>query len=300
MLIQTKHRNGFTLIELLVVIAIIAILVALLLPAVQQAREAARRSSCKNNLKQIGLAIHNYHDVNNAIPPGWVDSDPHANVTNRNLLGWMTFILPYVEQSSLYDAISQAGAFEQTWTSVADMTTASATVPTPYARTVINTYICPSDPMDGINTKVSNYGKSNYTGLGGNAYITNETTGAKPTGSFYDNSKVSFRDYTDGLSNTIIVGERSTVTKPGYNKNGTIWIGGTSNATYYNNNAITTSGDYYSINWPAGSWNITSPHQGGAQFVVGDGSVRFLSENIHGMTLQNLSYIADGNVLGEF
>jgi len=127
---RQQTRKGFTLIELLVVIAIIAILIALLLPAVQQAREAARRSTCKNNLKQIGIAMHNYRDVHNTLPPGYLDDDPAADVTNRNLLGWGTFILPYIEQSTLYNSIAEAGALDNDWTTISEMTTVSASVPT--------------------------------------------------------------------------------------------------------------------------------------------------------------------------
>lgn len=295
MLQKIQRKKGFTLIELLVVIAIIAILIALLLPAVQQAREAARRSSCKNNLKQIGVAMHNYHDVHRTLPPGYLDSDPAANVENRNLLGWGTFILPYIEQAALYNSIGEAGAFDVNWTTISDMTTASATVPTPYSKVILNVYICPSDPMGGINKDVGNYGKSNYTGVAGNTYKSSGTT--VPTGSFYDNSHVTFRDFTDGLSNTIIIGERSTKGS----KNGTIWIGNYSDAAYYTQNAITSpTSAYYGINGAAGSWNFTSSHTGGAHFLLGDGAVRFISENIHLATYGNLGYIADGNVIGEF
>ena len=104
-----KHR-GFTLIELLVVIAIIAILIALLLPAVQQAREAARRTQCKNNLKQIGLALHNYHDVNRAFPPGWVpqlSSTGAVSNTRRSSWAWSVFILPYIDQAPLFNQLTQ-------------------------------------------------------------------------------------------------------------------------------------------------------------------------------------------------
>jgi len=288
--LRNRRRNGFTLIELLVVIAIIAILIALLLPAVQQAREAARRSTCKNNLKQIGIAMHNYHDVHRTLPPGYLDDDPAANVTNHNLLGWGTFILPYIEQSALYNSISEVGGFDSNWTTISEMTTASATVPTPYSRVILNPYICPSDPMGGINTDVGNYGKSNYTGVAGNTY--KSSTSAKPTGSFYDNSNVRFRDYRDGLSNTIIIGERGTEGA----KNGTIWIGNYSDGAYYTQNAITSASAYYGINGTAGSWNFTSSHTGGVHFLLGDGSVRFLSENIDLNTYRDLGYIADGKV----
>ncbi len=288
------RRPGFTLIELLVVIAIIAILIALLLPAVQQAREAARRTQCRNNLKQIGLALHNYHDTHLVFPPGWVDSDPGAETTNRNQLGWLTLILPQIEQTVLYQNIEKCGAVNANWTTVNDMKTASAAVPTPYARTIINAYNCPSDPMGGINTKVSNYGKSNYTGVCGNTYDTNGGA-STPTGTFFDNSSRSTRDFRDGLSNTAIIGERSTRDA----KNGTIWTGCVSDATTYYNVAIMTAG-YYGLNGTAGSWNFSSAHSGGGHYLFADGSVQFISNNINGDTYTYLGNIADGNSLGSF
>lgn len=292
MLQRQRRTKGFTLIELLVVIAIIAILIALLLPAVQQAREAARRSSCKNNVKQIGIAMHNYHDVHNTLPPGYLDDDPTANVTNHNLLGWGTFILPYLEQSALYDSIGSAGGFNNDWTTIPEITTGTASVPVPYSKIKLSAYICPSDPMGGNNTDLSDYGKSNYTGVAGNTYRSSGST--KPTGSFYDNSNVAFRDIRDGLSNTMLIGERGTEGA----KNGTIWIGNYSDAAYYTQNAITSpTSAYYGINGTAGSWNFTSSHTGGCHFLFGDGAVRFLSENIDLATYGNMGYIADGKVI---
>jgi len=296
----TGRKSAFTLVELLVVIAIIGVLIALLLPAVQQAREAARRTQCNNNLKQLGLAMHNYHDTFNVLPPGWIDDDPYADTTNRNLLGWGVFLLPFLEQSALHDSMKAVGAFDQKWSAIAEMTTGTAAVPDPYAKTIVNAFICPSDPSAGINTNLHSYGKSNYTGIGGNAYISSATT--TPSGTFYDNSPVKFRAIIDGLSNTVVVGERSTVqlSSAGYIKKGTLWIGGTTNGEYYYNNAIVTSSDYYSINGTAGNFNITSAHPGGALFLLGDGSGRFIAETIEGSTYQDLGAISDGNVLGSF
>jgi prepilin-type N-terminal cleavage/methylation domain-containing protein len=114
---RPRQLLGFTLIELLVVIAIIAVLIALLLPAVQQAREAARRSQCKNNFKQIGLALHNYAEIHGVFPPGAVDSNPVFNTaadlaSNNNGLAWSTFILPMIDQAPLYNTIgTQTGGF---------------------------------------------------------------------------------------------------------------------------------------------------------------------------------------------
>ncbi len=289
---DTQRRPGFTLIELLVVIAIIAVLIALLLPAVQQAREAARRSQCKNNLKQIGLALHNYHDAFKVYPPGYIDNDPSANVLNQNLLGWQTFILPHIDQAPLYNLISQSGACTSSWPTVAAMTTASGPIPVPYAKTILQSYLCPSDGGTGINKDVFSYAKSNYTGVGGGNYT---NSGAKTSGTFYDNSSVSIKDYTDGTSNTAIVGERSTWN----GKSATIWVGNPSDAYYYTQCAIMTDSDYYSINNPSGSWNFTSTHTGGAHFLFGDGSVHFLSNDLDLLTYRYLGSVADGMVVGE-
>jgi prepilin-type N-terminal cleavage/methylation domain-containing protein/prepilin-type processing-associated H-X9-DG protein len=287
-----RRTPGFTLVELLVVIAIIGVLVALLLPAVQAAREAARRAQCSNNLKQLGLALHNYHDTHKSLPPGWL------NVAgNNNFMGWGTYILPFMEQSALHDQMKSVGAYHEAWFNIADMTTASPSVPTPYARTVLDAFICPSDPSGGINRFLGDYGKSNYTGIGGRHYL----GGSGANGTFYDNSFVRFRDITDGLSNVFSIGERSTLEKSNWTqKNGTIWIGGDAANRYYYNNAIVSASTYYSINGAAGSFNITSAHPGGAQFLFGDGSTRLISETIDLNTYRDLGAINSGNVLGEF
>ncbi len=295
MIREPQRRRAFTLIELLVVIAIIAVLIALLLPAVQQAREAARRSQCKNNLKQMGIALHNYHDTHGVLPPGYIDIDPLANTLNQNMLGWGTFILPFVDQGPLYNVISQSGACTAAWPTVSAMTTSSGTVPTPYAKTVLQTFICPTDPTAAINTKVYSYAKSNYTGVGGSGYRSSSPT-APPSGTFYDNSRVSLKNVTDGSSNTAMIGERGSAGS----KSGTIWVGNPSDAWYYTQCAVMTNSDYYSINEPAGSWNFTSSHTGGAHFLFGDGAVRFLSDSMDLTTYGYLGSIADGKVVGEY
>ncbi|QDV66761.1 hypothetical protein Poly24_04490 [Rosistilla carotiformis] len=289
----TKNRNAFTLVELLVVIAIIGILVGLLLPAVQAAREAARRMQCSNNIKQMGLALHNYHDTYNSLPPGWIDDS-----TNQNRMGWPTYLLPFIEQSAVYDGMKSVGAYNVTWYTLPEMTTGTAAVPTPYAKMVLDSYVCPSDPSRGINENLGGYGKSNYTGVGGAHYIA--SGGAN--GTFYDHSFIRFRDMLDGLSNAMIIGERSTVDQAsrGFVKKGTIWIGAYSTGTYYHNNAIANASVYYSLNGKAGNYNFSSAHPGGVQFAFGDGSSHFISETIDLITYRDLASIADGNPLGEY
>ncbi|MCP4508676.1 MAG: DUF1559 domain-containing protein, partial [Fuerstiella sp.] len=198
------HRHGFTLIELLVVIAIIAILIALLLPAVQQAREAARRTQCNNNLKQIGLALHNYHDVHKTFPPGWVDQ---TFGTSSNW-GWAVYLLPQIEQANLYGRL-QVGNPHSLGIALDDPQKLKL------MQTPITAFRCPSDTAPEINdrhTLVSDrqleisVATSNLVAAAGGG---DWTVAGKLTGSFGKNSRVNLRDITDGSSNTIVVGERA-------------------------------------------------------------------------------------------
>jgi prepilin-type N-terminal cleavage/methylation domain-containing protein len=335
-----KRVLGFTLIELLVVIAIIAILVALLLPAVQQAREAARRSQCKNNLKQIGLALHNYHDVANTLPPGWIQTMGYA---------WSTMILPYVDQQPLYNTLSPAfsGTGGSPFYSTLQLNVNNA------LQTVLPAFRCPSD--NGPNTITltgggtnSVIGRANYPGcagamglygsnLRGDTWTTpigpggpsapNGFLNATGQGAFAMNSKRNFRDFTDGLSNCFLVGERRS---PGA-INATQYAGGDMNWAGNNSDGPCAVGSY-SVSYTLGdcsngdtlnvkvlSTSVTTQnmasfssfHVGGGHFLMGDGAVRFVSENIQsgasyplapapGMTYQNLAMIQDGQVLGDF
>lgn len=362
-LTSTKSRHGFTLIELLVVIAIIAILVALLLPAVQQAREAARRSSCKNNLKQIGVALHNYHDTFSILPPGQImhtNADIGLGETgdNRESWGWAAHILPFVEQGPLYDqlGVNNRGLWEI-------LASVDGVNPTPNGDALnqafpsIPAFICPSDSVtDRMDCDNSNGGCPNGsagrhfngdglpdagTGLGNTwrapsaSYIgvcgiydvcspASVTSSNVNTGTFYTNSKVRFRDFVDGLSSTIVAGERSNF------QGGGTWIGnrnprgsGNQGADYVLGRMsvpLNAKNDAIGPRWEA----FSSRHRGGAQFVLGDGSVRFLSENIdfaNGAngnmndcfvgrnqmvnpdelgTYQLLSTLRDGQIIGEF
>jgi len=285
-------RRAFTLIELLVVIAIIAVLIALLLPAVQQAREAARRSQCKNSLKQIGLAIHNYHDSFNTIPPGWIST---------NLFGWNSMILPNMDQGPLYSALN----FNNVWT-------ADATNPIK----ILPVLRCASDTGTPTVTTLVTAGRSNYAGVGGSSTITTTTNLVITTGgSFGENSKHNFRDHTDGLSNTLIVGERKSAGGASQNPGGdTVWVGiandntsagqcliiGDTAAVDAPNNKGTNSATVSYIASTSPMEGYSSFHVGGAQFLLGDGSVRFISENVNTTTYANPRTIADGQVLGDF
>ena len=283
---QTRKR-GFTLIELLVVIAIIAILIALLLPAVQQAREAARRSTCKNNLKQIGLALHNYHDAHKIFPYGYTTKDYGATVapaTTANdsdlRLGWSMFLLPFLDQANLYQFLGSNGAFDAPrWY------LQPALLSDPGAKSVVSVFICPSDRMEGLNTDLGGYGKSNYKGVGyhdTSAYIFGQ-----------ESNRTRMRDIGDGTSNTFIVGE---ATANGF-RLGALWMG-----TYPTGDTAivmrsTLDDPTLLINGTSSS-AFSSPHVGGAHFLFADGKVQLISENIDGSTYTYLGQKEDNQVLG--
>jgi len=226
-----QSRRGFTLIELLVVIAIIAILIGLLLPAVQKVREAAARISCTNNLKQMGLGLHSYHDANQCLPPGYVaaiaSADP--NFTTAPGWGWESFLLPYIEQGPLYNQIQ--GAIQSN-TSITDPSVAGS------IRTRISLYVCPSDvapttafpvySLAGNSSYPLVYGEGSPESVlaGPSSYAAcvgrdedSDADGVRGSGAFYCNSRTRFTDITDGMSCTILVGERAWG-----NANG-VWVG---------------------------------------------------------------------------
>ncbi|MBC7968405.1 MAG: DUF1559 domain-containing protein, partial [Fuerstia sp.] len=305
-------------------IAIIAILIALLLPAVQQAREAARRTQCKNNLKQYGLALHNYHDTYLRFPPGGQDWG------NPNV-GWQVRILPFTEQTALYGAInfSDVNAWDRLLVAT-DPNSQLRKRNVPYAK-------CPTDASANVDT---NWAQASYCGSlgsqrtpsasgacnifmtanvhypdpGGQADHGNSTSGTSLSGMFgrlWADSP-GIKDITDGTTNTIMVGE----ILPACNDHTAGWwhYNGMANAhasTSVPLNTMTTCSSPYkrptaeypgcenANNWNL-SWGFRSGHTGGAQFLLGDGSVRFLSQNIDYQTYQYLGRRADGFVIGEF
>lgn len=301
---QRNERRGFTLIELLVVIAIIAILIALLLPAVQQAREAARRSTCKNNLKQIGLALHNYHDTHRVFPlmyQGVSSGAPNTGATNGLGIAWGTYILPFMDQGNLYESISTR-MFGATGNGAGihwQSDTAATVGTTTLAKNIVPPYVCPSDPMGGINTDRGSYGKSNYLAVVGTDWDGDGpiTGGATTTykGAFYGNSATRMRDFSDGTSNTFLAGERTTEGAA----NGGIWIGARGSRS---DNGLRTSanGNFLINNAGATDGAASSAHVGGCHFLFGDGRISFLSENISSETYEYLGLINDGNVIGEY
>jgi prepilin-type N-terminal cleavage/methylation domain-containing protein len=333
--VRRPHRPAFTLIELLVVIAIIAVLIALLLPAVQQAREAARRSQCKNNLKQMGLALHNYQDTLGVLPMGMVG---WPGTADGSLWGWGTFILPYLDQAPLYTNLSQAGGCTAPNTNVASTgygwVMNSFNPQQPLLQTKLSVYRCPSDngsdlltiPSGGLNGSVQKatytYGRSNYPGVLGATWT---NTGILfSDGALSESSSIRFRDFTDGLSNTFLVGERRSPGTSGgkYVGGDTIWAGANDDEGpnidwqgFAVHLGLCSQADKLnlgvafapSVSSDQPYTSFSSLHVGGGHFLLGDGSVRFISDNIAsgppntaGSTYQNLASRNDGQVLGDF
>jgi prepilin-type N-terminal cleavage/methylation domain-containing protein len=311
-----RRQRGFTLIELLVVIAIIAVLVALLLPAVQQAREAARRSSCKNNLKQLGLAIHNYHDTHSVFPPGTInagesgcDSVGFTPGELRNHTAYM-FLLPYLDQAPLYNQIdfslptgdSHFGAC----TPLSSFTEQVDANGDPILDQFISVFVCPSDDGEDYRHSpgtVYSYHHARRTSYGLTQWTT-EYTLATTFNSDGDrrrtpwglNGSAKFRDFQDGTSTTLALLETPMEkTSPSYGPfwtdfSHTFWIIPT-----YGINKPYTATDKRQYAWRAGS-----SHTGGAQALLGDGAVRFISENIDQATLNSITSTRGGEVIGEF
>jgi len=337
------RKRGFTLIELLVVIAIIAILIALLLPAVQQAREAARRTQCKNNLKQIGLALHNYHDVYNTLPIGAVGTQAGGWG-----FSWWMRILPYMEQGTAFSQINFSGTHPG-WASGSAGAEGNANgLIMQQAR--ISGFNCPSSPMQAarnagsqVITNPSYYGISGTTD--GNGYTNpagyqktccdccggQQATGLiSSVGALVPVRAIGFRDMTDGTSNLMCVGEASNfiLSAPLPAGTRTVQVNGTHGLMMGTptRTAVESAGNNYprvfnlttvryppnapvvnnDANWPGvgdnfGSNNpLNSAHTGGVQILLGDGSARFLSDNIDILTLRRLAARNDGQVLGEF
>jgi len=304
-----KRRRAFTLIELLVVIAIIAILIGLLLPAVQKVREAAARMKCSNNLKQIGLALHNYHGAYGKFPPGEV-APPPGYASAQYQWTWYTQILPFMEQSAMYAALNPvAGTTGPKETATTDPRLAMTLTPIP-------SFICPSDIGDVLNSYLDGYAKANYP-------MTKSMASQS-----YDppNAVYNFKDQTrlegvpDGTSNTMFCGERANPPFPGsFLSIGNIWA-----VRFGSNNSCTFDANVSTVVPPingsmplaaltaTGACCVTandpnnvrgSPssfHTNGMNVLFVDGSVKFIQQSINNAIFRLLYYKADGTVIGQY
>lgn len=321
----SRRSEGFSLVELLVVIAIIGLLIALLLPAVQQAREAARRAQCQSNLRQIGIALHNYHDAHRIFPPGWLEAVP---LPSTGLLSysdrgcgwsWSALILPMLDQQPLYDSLG--------------IRIGNDPPPIGDSRDLpLGIFICPSD-AGGVesgwglydfpgNFLIGGYSKSNYPGVMG-SFDYSFTSGLigfehpeSEKGLFGLNSGKKIRDILDGVSNTFAVGERENSSDVAGGMGflpaptGAIWIRNFGQVMIVSGppdppvpvgdlcQGDSVSGvthtDYRLNGHRLGAFS--SLHSGGAYFLVTDGSVRFVSELIDLQVYSYLGSIADGQL----
>jgi len=309
---RNRRSPGFTLIELLVVIAIIAVLIALLLPAVQQAREAARRSQCKNNMKQIALAIHNYASTFNTFCPGGVaTSGPTgADWCNVSTIGykgrapWTVLVLPFLEQTTAYNQFR----FEENFTVIADAEVYRGSAANDAAYKIqMPLYRCPTDSRSDSTNNYSNYRGVQGGGVSSGACLAMTNVWFHNNGVLYTNSKIGFGDITDGSSNVFLLGESHynyTLAHTQYPNRAIGWASAICTQTdgaLVPNLAAARNG----INSWGGNMAVDSPlliaqdyfgsmHTGGAHFAMADGSIHFVSQNVDSNLFQSLGIRNDG------
>jgi prepilin-type N-terminal cleavage/methylation domain-containing protein len=305
------ERSGFTLVELLVVIAIIGILVGLVLPAVQSAREAARRMQCSNNVKQLGLALHNHHYSRNAFPPILTTGSSGPTFSTQH--NWLTFTLPYLEQGNLWSMVRfPTRELDDPYytTSNVDNSALGNSVDQnnlPASQQWVTTFICPSDPVGDRRQPADDGGRAPTNYVGNQGSSVNFTLG---TGIFFRNSRVRFADITDGSSNTYMVSEclrgdfdlstlrdnyvgvrnvsnaadisTCQVLTPNFSDRGGAWIGGQAlNSTFVtarppNDRFV----DCWGPNFGRTNFAARSFHPGGVTMGLCDGSVSFVQSSI--------------------
>ncbi|HEX4606965.1 MAG TPA: DUF1559 domain-containing protein [Urbifossiella sp.] len=318
----TKTRYGFTLIELLVVIAIIAILIGLLLPAVQKVREAAARAKCSNNLKQMALALHNYHDSYQKLPVGYHDA-PDDNTMDHHRENWFQLCLPYMEQTAAFSVYmaDTTGRNSDGNQYVHQMTGVEVT-------TIVPIMSCPSDgqaPGKGGNGGTTSFMASYAVCAGGTAWSGSTPTqistyGGDTGGLFYRNSKITLQTIPDGTSNTLMTGEgiiRGAPTSGSWGELGSVWggapHGGFGYSTFQQPNTSAADNVYACRatsyvgapnNAPCQStsdstvWTYTrSYHTGGVNTGMGDGSVRFITNSVDLFTWRAMGTRADGQAV---
>jgi prepilin-type N-terminal cleavage/methylation domain-containing protein len=294
-----RVRSGFTLIELLVVIAIIAILIGLLLPAVQKVREAAARTKCGNNLKQQGLAMHNYAGIYGHYPAAFTNTAQPNTAQYYPGWGWGTHILPFVEQDNLY---RQLDPLNKTFGGLPPSNTPAQ--PNAFTRTVLSVFRCPSEPGPELNPfrlappdgshAMSNYRAICGTDSSGFFYVNEDRNGV-----LWQNSKIPFTGITDGTSNTVAVGECIFDDRAGVNKWAAIWAGHTG----FYGGGVRISDVMWHLDNATAQINGTAPqafgsrHPGGTFFGYCDGSTRFFRNGADPAVVKWLGCRNDGKVL---
>jgi len=295
---RQRIRRAFTLVELLVVIAIIGILVALLLPAIQAAREAGRRTSCSNNLKQIGLAAHEFHDIYQRLPPGYLGPIPHDDFNlalGNQYLGSLVYLLPHMEQQQLYDTILTEKNYQKAglgWWNDGSTVAAALVKVKPFLCPSDNPYISPTGVVASLNVyqdslmnfqvvyfnntgTAANLGRTNYVGVAGYwGNLPNDVNAQLYQGAFSNRTDHSFASIEDGTSNTLLFGETlggrndsNATTGDGTLRFGHTWIG---------SGAFITGGGLDTRHWYA----FSSEHPTIVQFCMADGAVKRINRTI--------------------